>query len=76
MDTLSSWIIEMVVWAGGAWMTPSYGQDPDIPWWGIVSGLLVLVCYLSATLGLLTMALIGMKSRQSGEFTQTPTLCE
>ena len=66
MNTLSAWIYDLVIWAGGAWVFPSYGQEPDVPWWAIVSGLLILIGYLSATLGLLAMAFIGRKCRPSG----------
>ena len=66
MNTLSSWIIDLVVWAGGAWVSPSYVQDAAIPWWGIVSGLLVLITCLSATLGLLALAFTARKCQQPG----------
>ena len=74
MDTLSAWIIDMVVWAGGGWVSSTHRQDPDIPWWAIVSGLLVLICYLSATLGLLGMAFTAKKC--CSENRSSPTPCD
>ena len=66
MDTISTWIIDLVVWAGSAWMLPDYFQETAIPWWAIAAGLLILISYIAATLGLLAMPFIIRKRRESG----------
>ena len=66
MDTVSTWIIDLVVWSGGSWMLASYFQEPAIPWWAIAAGLLILICCIAATLGLLAMPFIVRKCRPSG----------
>ena len=38
MDTLSSWIIDLVVWANGGLVSSAYFQESEVPLWGIVSG--------------------------------------
>ena len=75
MNTLSSWIIDLVVWANGGWVSSAYFQESEIPWWGIVSGLLMLISCFSATLVLLAMAFQGMKCH-SAETAESTSFCD